>query len=258
MRAPSPPDRSAGAAGSGERLQKFLARAGLGSRRVCDALVRQGRVAVNGVPARPGTTVDPGRDRVELDGRPVRAAAPALYLLLHKPAGFLTTLADPRGRPLVTDLLPAGLPRLFPVGRLDFATEGLLLLTNDGAVAQALLHPRFEVPRTYHVKVRGRPAAETLAAFERGLRADGDFLRARRARVLRASAQASWLEVVVGQGRYHEVRRLCEAAGHPVIALRRMAFGPLRLGRLPRGAWRYLTPTEVSALRGLARRAKRA
>lgn len=236
----------------GERLQKILARAGFGSRRACEALILEGRVAVNGVVVRTlGTRVDVSADAIEVDRRPLPRPAPSVYVLLHKPPGVITSLRDPQGRPVVTDLLPRRLPRLFPVGRLDFASEGLLLLTNDGPLMQRMLHPAFAVPRTYHARVRGIPSAATLAAMCRGVRVEGERLRAREARLLKRTDRNAWVEVVVAEGKHHEVRRFCEALGHPVLRLRRVAFGPLRLGSLPRGAWRPLSAREAAALRGL-------
>jgi pseudouridine synthase len=238
----------------GERLQKILARAGFGSRRACEELIREGRVAVGGVVVRLlGTRADPAADAIEVDGRPLRRAAPAVYLVLHKPPGVITSLRDPQGRPVVTDLLPRRLPRVYPVGRLDFASEGLLLLTNDGPLMQRMLHPAFAVPRTYHARVRGIPSAATLHTMCRGVHVQGERLRALEARLLRATDRNGWVEVVVAEGKHHEVRRLCQALGHPVLRLRRVAFGPLRLGRLRRGEWRPLSERELAALRVLGR-----
>ena len=239
---------------SGERLQKILARAGFGSRRACEGLIREGRVAVNGVVVRTlGTRADPAADAIEVDSRPLPRAATAAYLLLHKPPGVITSLRDPQGRPVVTDLLPRRLPRVFPVGRLDFASEGLLLLTNDGALMQRMLHPAFAVPRTYHARVRGVPSGATLVTMCRGVRVQGERLRALGARLLKATDRNAWVEVVVTEGKHHEVRRLCQALGHPVLRLRRVAFGPLRLGTLRRGEWRPLTERELKPLRALGR-----
>ncbi|MCI0370533.1 MAG: rRNA pseudouridine synthase [candidate division NC10 bacterium] len=240
--------------GSEERLQKILARAGFGSRRACEGLIREGRVAVNGVVVqRLGTRADPAADTIEVDSRPLPRAATPVYVLLHKPPGVITSLRDPQGRPVVTDLLPRRLPRVFPVGRLDFASEGLLLLTNDGALMQRMLHPAFAVPRTYHARVRGVLSPTTLAAMCRGVRVQGERLRALAARPLKATDRNAWVEVVVAEGKHHEVRRLCQALGHPVLRLRRVAFGPLRLGRLRRGEWRPLSEREMAALRALGR-----
>jgi len=237
-----------------ERLQRYLARAGLGSRRSCESLIVEGRVRVNGRPAsKLGTTVIPGIDEVTCNGKRVAPHTRFVYLILHKPAGVLTTLSDPRGRPVVLDLLPPrGLPRLFPVGRLDYQTEGLLLLTNDGALAHALMHPSFEVEKEYLAKVRGCPTPEALTRLRAGVVSEGDRLRADTAARVRPGAGSTWLTLVVREGRYHEIRRMCDVIGHPVLELRRVRLGPIVLGRLPKGAWRRLSLRELASLRRLA------
>jgi len=237
----------------GERLQKVLARAGVASRRQCETLIAEGRVQVNGQVTRTlGTRVRPGRDRIQVDGEVVRADAPTT-ILLHKPAGYITSRSDPQGRPVVTSLLPqAGLPRLFPVGRLDWDTEGLLLLTNDGELANALTHPRYGVRKVYHAKVKGQPTPEALARLSRGVMCDGEPLRALRVETLHLTRQKNtWIAVTLDQGRYRQVRRMCEAIGHPVLKLIRVALGPLSLGQLPRGQWRPLLPAELRGLYAL-------
>ncbi len=236
----------------GERLQKFLARAGIASRRQCEALIEAGRVQVNGQVVRTlGTRVRPGQDFVRVDGETVRAEAP-VTILLHKPAGYITSRSDPQGRPVVTSLLPqAGLPRLFPVGRLDWDTEGLLLLTNDGVLANALTHPRYAVRKVYRAKLKGHPTTEALALFTRGVVCDGEPLRALAVEVLHPTRQNTWVAITLEQGRYRQVRRMCEAIGHPVLKLIRVALGPLTLGSLPRGQWRPLSPAELRSLYAL-------
>ena len=242
------PDAGTAPPRAAERLQRFLARAGFGSRRSCEDLIRAGRIVVNGVVVRAmGTTVVPDRDTVRVDGKTIRPQR-ALTLMLHKPAGTVTTLKDPEGRRLVTDLLPPGLPRLYPVGRLDYWTEGLLLLTNDGDLALRLSHPRYGVPKVYHAKVKGVPPPEAVARLTAGVRSRGEPLRALRAKVVRVLEKNAVLEVVVTEGKHHQVRRLCEAIGYPALRLVRMAMGPLRLGDLPRGAYRPLTASELQAL----------
>jgi pseudouridine synthase len=240
----------------GERLQKFLARAGAGSRRQCEEFIAAGRVQVNGeVVGIPGTRVRPGVDRVQVDGVALRAEAP-LTVMLHKPAGYITAVSDPEGRPVVLSLLPkTGLPRLFPVGRLDWDTEGLLLLTNDGDLANLLTHPRHGVSKVYHAKVKGRPTPEALRRLLHGVVCDGERLSAAGASLLRTTRENAWVVVSVHQGRYRQVRRMCEAIGHPVLKLVRVALGPLTLGPLPRGQWRPLFPAEFRALEALKTRA---
>ena len=239
----------------GERLQKFLARAGVASRRHGEELIAAGRVSVNGVVVRTlGTRVRPGVDRVQVDGVGLRAEAP-VTVMLHKPAGYITAVSDPEGRPVVLSLLPKmGLPRLFPVGRLDWDTEGLLLLTNDGDLAHFLTHPRHEVAKVYHAKVKGRAAPEALRRLVHGVVCDGERLSATAVSILRTTRDNMWVVVSVQQGRYRQVRRMCEAIGHPVLKLVRVAVGPIALGPLPRGHWRRLLPEELHALAALRAR----
>lgn len=234
-----------------ERLQRYLARAGISSRRSCEQLILEGRVRVNGrVVIELGTKVSPGLDKVTCDGRSVTPSNNLLYLMLHKPAGVLTSLSDPRGRPVIRDLLPTrGLPRLFPVGRLDYQTEGLVLLTNDGALAYGLMHPSFEVEKEYLAKVSGCPTPADLARLKAGVMSNGEELRATHVEIVRPGIGSAWLKLVVQQGRYHEIRRLCDAIGHPVLRLQRVRLGPIVLGRLPKGAWRQLSPVELAGLR---------
>jgi pseudouridine synthase len=237
-------------------LQKVLARAGIASRRECEGLIAAGRVQVNGQVRRTlGIRVRPGRDRIQVDGEVVQADAP-IIILLHKPPGYITSRSDPQGRPIVTSLLPqAGLPRLFPVGRLDWDTEGLLLLTNDGELANALTHPRYAVRKVYHAKIKGHPTPETLARLSRGVMCDGEALRALQVETLHPTRQNTWIAVTLEQGRYRQIRRMCEAIGHPVLKLIRVALGPLTLGPLPRGQWRPLLPAELRGLYALVPRA---
>ncbi len=197
----------------------------------------------------PGTRVRPDRDRIQVDGVAAQAERP-VTILLHKPAGYITSRSDPQGRPVVTSLLPAaGLPRLFPVGRLDWDTEGLLLLSNDGELANTLTHPRYGVRRVYHAKLKGHPTPESLGRLTRGIVCDGEPLRALAAEVIQTTRQNAWISITLEQGRYRQVRRMCQAIGHPVLKLIRVALGPLRLGSLPRGTWRMLTPAELRSLR---------
>lgn len=234
----------------GVRLQKILAEAGIASRRGAEVLIRAGRVSVNDqVVAELGTRVDPDRDRISVDAHDLVRPEPKRYILLHKPPGYLTTRRDPRRRPAVFDLLPDVGVRLHPVGRLDCNTEGLLLLTNDGALTYALTHPRFGVARVYHVQVTNTVDAARLAALRRGVMLEDGPARAEKAYPLPGRRDGTWLAVVVREGRYHEVRRLCRAVGLRIRRLVRVAFGSVELGGLAPGAWRELTPTEISALR---------
>ncbi len=204
-----------------------------------------------------GTRAHPQRDRIALDGKPLRTAAPPTYILLHKPVGVMTTLADPEGRPTVRDLLGSIRVRVFPVGRLDYHSAGLLLLTNDGELALRLTHPRYGIQKTYHAKVKGRPTAAQLAALASGVRlADGVSAPAR-VRPLTLREHKAWIEISVTEGKNREVRRMCEAVGLPVEKLIRVAFGPLRLGKLLPGAWRALDADEVAALHSTLRQRPR-
>jgi pseudouridine synthase len=231
-----------------ERLQRTLARAGFGSRRACEELIRAGRVSVNGRVASLGARVDPERDRVEVDGSAVNVDPNVRYYALHKPAGIVTTLRDPQGRPDVRRFLPPEAPRVFPVGRLDRDTEGLLLLTNDGDLANRLLHPRYGVEREYLAEVEGAPTAGRLAAIRRGVELEDGTARAASARALGTARGRGAVRVVMTEGRKREVRRLLAAVGLPVTRLVRTRVGPVRLGRLPPGAVRELDPAEVRGL----------
>lgn len=232
-----------------ERLQKLLARAGIASRRAAEELIVAGRVTVNGrVAAELGSKADRAQDDVRLDGE--RLPTPrARVILLHKPDGVVTTLADPEGRPTVRDYLPAKFDRVVPVGRLDFHSSGLLLLTNDGELAARLLHPRYNIPRTYRVKVSRHPSAATLAHLRRGVKLDDGVTGPAHVEVERLLPAKAWLRITVGEGKRREIRRMCEAVGHLVDRLVRTRFGPIELGRLPPGQWRELGEAEVDALR---------
>jgi 23S rRNA pseudouridine2605 synthase len=231
-----------------ERLQKILARAGFASRRGAEELMLEGRVSVNGKLVRElGTKADLESDDVRVDGVRVKAPAAPVYIVLNKPRGVVTTRRDPEGRPTVMALVPP-VAGLFPVGRLDVTTEGLILLTNDGTFAERVSHPRYEVPRVYHAKVHRVPDPETLDRLKRGVRVEGDFMAVDRARVIQAENNA-WVELTLHEGKQHEVKRLLEAVGHPVSKLRRVAFGPVTTKGLEPGQFRSLTPDEIAGLR---------
>jgi 23S rRNA pseudouridine2605 synthase len=220
------------------------------SRRAAETLIVERRVTVNGnVVDELGTRVDPRRDEVAVDGTRVVQAAP-VWVALHKPRGYVTTRSDPAGRRTVYDLLPEELHSLFHVGRLDRQSEGLLLLTNEGAVANTLLHPSYGVQKEYVATVEGEVTYEALDQLVDGVEVDGETFRAESVEVLPvAEPGQTRLLLVLREGRYREVRRMLEAAGHPVEKLVRRRFGPIRLGRLARGKWRYLTVEELDALR---------
>jgi 23S rRNA pseudouridine2605 synthase len=237
-----------------ERLQKILARAGFASRRGAEQLMLEGRVTVNAEIVRElGTKADLDCDDVRVDGVRVKAPKGPVYVVLNKPRGYVTTRKDPEGRPTVMDLVPS-VPGLFPVGRLDVTTEGLILLTTDGAFAERVSHPRYEVPRVYHAKVHGVPDARALELLRRGVTVERDVMAVDRVRVLEADNNA-WVEVTLHEGKQHEVKRMLEAVGHPVSKLRRVAFGPVTTRGLEPGQFRALTPEEVAGLlRGEGRR----
>jgi len=218
------------------------------SRRAAEELIRSGRVSVNGAVVRTlGERADAGHDEIAVDGERVRVRAPHT-VALHKPRGVVTTLHDPQGRPTVSDLVTDVGERVYPIGRLDLQSSGLVLLTNDGQLAAGLQHPRRGVARVYHVKVQGTPSAATLLRLRRGVRLDDGVAAVSRARVLESRATKTWLELELGEGRWREVRRLCDAVGHPVDKLMRVRVGPIALGKLPVGTWRALAPAELKAL----------
>ncbi len=249
------------------RLQKILAEAGVASRRAAEKYITDGRVRVNGKVVRElGTKADPGRDRIEVEGYGTLAKEPHVYIALHKPVKVVSTVKDPEGRTTVVDVLTQSramgrrkyegeLPRVYPVGRLDFDAEGLILLTNDGELANALTHPRRHVPKTYMVKVRGLPEEKALQRLRTGVRLknpDGTLSRKTQpaeVRLVKRGASNSWLELTLFEGRYHQVKRMCEAIGHSVARLVRVDFGGVPLDELPSGAWRFLDNAEVQTLR---------
>lgn len=227
----------------GERLQKTLARLGFGSRRVCEDLIADGRVTVNGETAVLGRRIDLDHDEVVVDGVPVGVRPDLVYYLLHKPAGVVTTAVDTHDRPIVTELVP-GEPRVFPVGRLDMDTEGLLLLTNDGELTQRLTHPSFGVEKEYLAHVKGEPAPAALTRLRKGVELEDGVTSPATVVALGASL----LRITIHEGRNRQIRRMCEAVGHPVVRLVRTRIGPLTDTRLKAGEWRALTTAEVRAL----------
>jgi len=232
------------------RLNKFIARAGEASRREADRLIVSGKVRVNGVMVTDlGRTVDEFKDRVEVNGQEIALQKDLVYLVLHKPVGYLVTREDPHGRPTIYNLLPKVRTGLFPVGRLDFDSEGLLLLTNDGELAFRLTHPRFQVRKTYLVKVEGEVDGNKVARLEKGVRLEDGKTAPARIRVLTAGSGSSLLRVEIHEGRKREVRRMFEAVGHRVTMLKRIAFAGLELSPLPSGRWRFLSAKETKALK---------
>jgi len=233
--------------GEGERLQKLLARAGIGSRRACEELIAAGRVTVDGDVARLGARADPRRQRVELDGVPVVVRDDLVYYLLNKPPGVVSTAADPQGRATVLDLVPAH-PRVFPVGRLDTDTSGLLLLTNDGELTQLLTHPSHGVPKTYLAEVTGVLSARALHTLRHGVDLDDGPTAPATAKIVQRRGDRAAIEIAIHEGRNRQVRRMLDAVGHPVNRLVRTRIGPVHDRSLAPGTWRALRPSEVRAL----------
>jgi 23S rRNA pseudouridine2605 synthase len=236
----------------GKRLQKVLAAAGLGSRRECELLIEQGRVMVDGrVVTRLGTRVDPGRQRIRVDGEAVQTER-RVYYLLNKPKGFLTTNFDPSGRPRAVDILKAVPQRVFSVGRLDRESEGLLLLTNDGELTNRLTHPRYGVPKTYIIQVAGRPTAEDLAKMRKGVYLSEGKVTVDSVRQKGTRGRSTLLEIVLSEGRNREIRRMLARLGHKVLRLTRTAIGPVTDRGLRPGEFRKLRPDELQTLQRVA------
>ena len=234
-----------------ERLQKLISQAGITSRRAAEELILAGRVAVNGrVVTELGSKADPANDRITVDGKPLAFASHKLHILLNKPAGYMTTLDDPKGRPLVTDLLKGIGERVYPVGRLDYNTEGLLLLTNDGDWANRLMHPRHEVEKEYFVRVRGKVAEQQLKRLADGVDLEEGKTAPAKVRLVKDGEQNDWISITIHEGRNRQVRRMCEAVSLSVVRLRRVRYGAIGLGSLKPGEFRHLSEAEVSELSG--------
>lgn len=233
------------------RLQKFLARAGAASRRGSEDLMTAGRVRVNGeVVTELGTKVDPAVDVVTLDGKRLSLAEEPIYIALNKPAGVMTTMSDPQGRMTVATLVPTKeYPGLFPVGRLDYETTGLLLFTTDGEIAHRLLHPKWHVEKVYRALIDGRAVEAELQRLRDGISLDDGLTAPARVRSLRSSGTTTFVEIAITEGRKRQVRRMFSKIRHPVLELHRASFGPVPLGDLSRASWRHLSAEEVAALR---------
>ena len=234
------------------RLQKYMALCGVASRRRAEEMIQAGRVAVNGaVVTEMGVQVDETRDTVLLDGAPIQPEKEKRYVMYHKPAGEVTTVSDPEGRAAVLDHFRDYPVRLYPVGRLDYDSEGLLLLTNDGDMMNSLLHPSHEVNKTYLARVSSRLEDESVRRLRQGVTLDGRLTSPAQVRVVRYETFDTVVLVTIHEGRYRQVRRMFEAVGHQVVSLKRVGFGPIALGDLPRGQWRHLTEAEVRRLKEL-------
>jgi pseudouridine synthase len=249
-------DRSSGVRAPEEplRLQKFLARCAIGSRRFCETLIDAGRVSLNGeTVTERGVCVDPQRDEVRVDGRPVRAHRKRLVLMLNKPDGCVTTRSDPRGDPTVYDLIPERWRlELFSIGRLDKNTEGLLLFTNDGELAYRLTHPKFSVDKTYELRLKGQFQRKDLQPLEKGIHLGDGPTAPARIGAFQATAEETCLALTIHEGRKRLIRRMCRKLGVPLRYLRRVQMGPIQLGHLARGKWRLLRAEEIRSLRTAA------
>ncbi len=235
------------------RLQKYLAECGIASRRASEKLIEAGRVRVNGDVAALGAKVDPASDDILLDGAAVAPSDKKVYVVLNKPAGTVSTAKDTHDRPTVLDCIHGVTERVFPVGRLDMDVEGVLLLTNDGELANRLIHPRYEIDKIYVAKVKGLVQPEAARRLEKGVHLEDGMTAPARAVIMNANPQNSTIQLTIHEGRKREVKRMCAAVGHPVIRLHRVAFGNIRARGLRPGEWRYLNPGEIAKLRHIAK-----
>lgn len=235
-----------------ERLQKFMAERGIASRRHAEELIKKGLVKVNGtVVTELGVKIDPEKDIVEYNGKNVKADTNKVYIMLNKPEGYITTAKDQFGRPTVLDLIKGVKERVVPVGRLDYDTSGMLILTNDGDVVYKLTHPKNEIKKVYEAKLFGVPDTNTINLFRYGMTIDGNKTHPARIELLKIDGRFSWCNITIHEGRNRQVRKMCQAARHPVATLRRVAEGELTLGDLKKGSWRYLTNKEIQYLKEL-------
>ena len=231
------------------RLQKYIANAGLASRRMAEEMIASGRVAVNGVAiTTTGTKVKPGQDIVAVDGKKIRLEEEFVYIMLHKPEGVVTTVSDPQSRRTVMDLVKELPWRVYPVGRLDYDSSGLIFLTNDGELAQRLTHPRYGAEKTYAAVLDGLPGPDAVKAFENGLNIGEGRLTS--PAKMQIDIKNGIARITIREGRNRQIRKMCEAIGHPVIRLKRVSMGGVHLGSLARGQWRMLTPAEIKRLKG--------
>jgi pseudouridine synthase len=231
------------------RLQKFLAHAGVASRRKCEDIISSGRVQIDGKTITAmGTQITPGKERITVDGKVIGSKEKLVYILLNKPKGYVTTASDPQGRPIVTSLLQNIKERVFPVGRLDLDTEGALLLTNDGKLTQSILHPSNEVFKTYEAEVKGTPQASALRTLETGIMVENKKTAPATVRFKRKKKQNSIIEITIHEGRKRQVKKMFQAIGHPVISLKRLAYGNLGLGNLGVGKYRFLNKNDLNLI----------
>jgi len=234
-----------------ERLQKILSKYGIASRRKAEDMILEGRVKVNGVIATLGMKANAGRDHIKVNGKLIRSLEPRVYLMFNKPVKCLTSMYDPEGRPTVKDFLKREKAKVFPVGRLDYNSEGLLIMTNDGELANAVLHPKNKIPKTYLVKVDGVLEDKDILKLRKGIRLEDGLTAPAKVKKLRKTEANSWIEIIIHEGRKRQIRRMLERLGHPVLRLRRIKIDGLELGKLPSGALRYLTPEEIKRLKDI-------
>jgi len=234
-----------------ERLQKIMAESGIASRRRCEELILEKRVKVNGIIAELGTKADKEKDLIEVDGKPLKAKGQKVYIMLNKPVGYITSAKDQFGRPTVLDLLKGVKERVYPVGRLDYDTEGLLLLTNDGDLTYAITHPKHNINKTYRAVIKGIAGKKEIDAFRKGLAIDDYVTSPAKLSIIKIIDGNSIVDITIHEGKNRQVRKMCAAVGHPVIRLKRTSIGGLKLGGLPVGAWRYLTAEEVAYLKSM-------
>ncbi len=232
-----------------KRLQKILSEMGVASRRKAENLILEGRVTVNGQIATLGMKVNPLKDHIKVDGRLLTSIEPKIYLIFNKPKNVLTSLYDPKGRPTVKDFLKGIKYRVFPVGRLDFDSEGLIFLTNDGDLAQAILHPSKNIPKTYLVKVKGIIEEQTVKKLESGIKLEEGITAPAKVKMVRVTDNNSWIEITIYEGKKRQIRRMLEKVGHRVLKLKRIRVNGINLGNLKTGSFRYLTPKEVEKIR---------
>jgi pseudouridine synthase len=231
------------------RLQKFIAQCGIASRRKAEELIGAGRIAVDGVRVREmGIRIIPGKNKITFDGKLVEAKEQLVYYLLNKPKGYVTTLSDPQGRPIVTSLVKDSKARLFPVGRLDLDTEGALILTNDGELAQRIQHPSYDIDKTYEALVKGRPKKDKIALLERGIFLEGKMTSPAAVSVVTKVGKNCLMKITIHEGRKRQVKKMFDFIGYPVLHLKRTAYGKLFLGRMALGDFRQLNPSELKKI----------
>jgi len=242
-----------------ERLQKIVSRYGHISRRAAEAMIAEGRVSLNGeIVSQMGVKADPQKDAIRLDGKLIAAEQTPVYILLHKPQGYVTTLSDPENRPVVTDLVKGEGERLFPVGRLDYDSEGLLLMTNDGGFAQKIQHPRYGVPKRYRVRIEGHLTTEELQRLKKGVRFEDGFFQPRDLRIEKHNDKSLWISLSISEGKNRMIRRGFAALRHDVERLVRISIGDVQLGNLKRGMYRHLTKKEIESLLAWSGQGKKA